>query len=84
MTVLNSKGILYDDGRLNRVQKELAKQVNPENRQGTFADAVKGADILLATSAPAAFKEMHKEAIKTMAEKNVVFAMQSDSGNDVV
>ena len=60
MTVLNSKGILYDDGRLNRVQKELAKQVNPENRQGTFADAVKG---------------MHKEAIKTMAEKNVVFAM---------
>ena len=74
MTVLNSKGILYDDGRLNRVQKELAKQVNPENRQGTFADAVKGADIL-ATSAPAAFKEMHKEAIKTMAEKNVVFAM---------
>ena len=72
MTVLNSKGILYDDGRLNRVQKELAKQVNPENRQGTFADAVKGADILLATSA---LKEMHKEAIKTMAEKNVVFAM---------
>ena len=69
MTVLNSKGILYDDGRLNRVQKELAKQVNPENRQGTFADAVKGADILLATSAPAAFKEMHKEAIKTMAER---------------
>lgn len=53
----------------------MAKQVNPENRQGTFADAVKGADILLATSAPAAFKEMHKEAIKTMAEKNVVFAM---------
>ena len=75
MTVLNSKGILYDDGRLNRVQKELAEQVNPKNRQGTFADAVKGADILLATSAPAAFQEMHKEAIKTMSEKNVVFAM---------
>lgn len=75
MTVLNSKGILYDDGRLNRVQKELVEQVNPDNRQGTFADAVKGADILLATSAPEAFKEMHKEAIKTMAEKNVVFAM---------
>ena len=58
MTVLNSKGILYDDGRLNRVQKELAKQVNPENRQGTFADAVKGADILLATSAPAGRSDM--------------------------
>ena len=75
LTCFYTKGSLYDDGRLIRVQKELAKKVNPENRQGTFADAVKGADILLATSAPAAFKEMHKEAIKTMAEKNVVFAM---------
>ncbi len=75
MTILNSKGILYDDGRLNRVQKELVSLVNPENKQGSFGDAVKDADILVASSAPAAFKEQHKEAIKTMAEKNVVFAM---------
>ncbi len=75
MTILNSKGILYDDGRLNRIQKGLVEAVNPQNRQGTFADAVKGADILVASSSPAAFKEKEKEAIKTMAEKNVVFAM---------
>lgn len=75
MTMLNSKGILHDDGKLNRVQKALVKEINPENRQGTFADAVKGADILVASSSPAAFKEEHKAAIKTMAENNVVFAM---------
>ena len=75
MTMLNSKGILHDDGKLNRVQKALVKEINPENRQGTFADAVKGADILVASSSPAAFKEEHKAAIKTMADNNVVFAM---------
>ena len=75
MTMLNSKGILHDDGKLNRVQKALVKEINPENRQGTFADAVKGADILVASSSPAAFKEEHKAAIKTMAENKVVFAM---------
>lgn len=75
MTILNSKGILYDNGKLNRIQKALVSEVNPENKQGTFVEAVKGADILVASSSPAAFKEEHKTAIKTMAEKNVVFAM---------
>ena len=75
MTILNSKGILYDNGKLNRIQKALVSEVNPENKQGTFVEAVKGADILVASSSPAAFKEEHKAAIKTMAEKNVVFAM---------
>lgn len=75
MTILNSKGILYDNGKLNRIQKALVSEVNPENKQGTFVEAVKGADILVASSSPAAFKEEHKVAIKTMAEKNVVFAM---------
>ncbi len=75
MTILNSKGILYDNGKLNRIQKALVSEVNPENKQGTFVEAVKGADILVASSSPAAFKEAHKAAIKTMAEKNVVFAM---------
>lgn len=75
MTILNSKGILYDNGKLNRIQKALVSEVNPENKQGTFVEAVKGTDILVASSSPAAFKEEHKAAIKTMAEKNVVFAM---------
>ena len=60
MTILNSKGILYDNGKLNRIQKALVSEVNPENKQGTFVEAVKGADILVASSSPAAFKEEHK------------------------
>ncbi len=72
MTVLNSKGIMYDNGKLDRVQKELAARVNPENKKGTLADAVKGADVLLGCSAPGVFTP---ELVKTMAEKNIVFAM---------
>lgn len=72
MTVVNSKGILYDNGKRDRVQQELIKKINPENKQGSFAEAVKGADVLLGCSAPGAFK---KEIVETMAEKNIVFAM---------
>ena len=33
MTILNSRGILYDNGKRDRVQLELIKKVNPENRR---------------------------------------------------
>lgn len=72
MTILNSKGIMYDNGKLDRIQKELAARVNPENKQGTLAEAVKGADVLLGCSAPGVFTP---EIVKNMAEKNIVFAM---------
>ncbi len=72
MTILNSKGIMYDNGKLDRIQKELAARVNPENKQGTLAEAVKGADVLLGCSAPGVFTP---KIVKNMAEKNIVFAM---------
>lgn len=72
MTILNSKGIMYDNGKLDRIQKELAARVNPENKHGTLADAVKGADVLLGCSAPGVFTP---DIVKNMAEKNIVFAM---------
>ena len=72
MTILNSRGILYDNGKRDRVQLELIKKVNPENRQGTFAEAVKGADVLMGCSAPGVF---NNDAIKEMADKSIVFAM---------
>ena len=55
MTILNSKGILYDNGKRDRVQLELIQKTNPENKQGTFAEAVKGADVLIGCSAPGVF-----------------------------
>lgn len=72
MTVLNSKGILYDNGHLDRIQKALADKLNPEGCRGTLADAVKGADVLVGCSGPGVFT---KEIVSTMAEKNIVFGM---------
>lgn len=53
MTILNSKGILYDNGKRDRVQLELIQKTNPENKQGTFADAVKGPTYSSAAPLPA-------------------------------
>lgn len=75
MTMLNSHGILHDDGRLNRVQKVLVDKINPEGRTGDFGDAVRGADVLLAISAPGAFGDKEKAAIQEMADNSIVFAM---------
>lgn len=72
MIVLNSKGILYDNGKLDRVQTELANRVNPHKNKGTLKDAVCGADVLLGCSAPGVFTE---EIVQSMNEKNIVFAM---------
>lgn len=72
MTILNSKGILFDNGKRDRVQQELIAKVNPENKQGTFDDAVKGVDVLIGCSAPGVF---NVESIKTMNDKSIVFAM---------
>ena len=72
MTILNSKGILFDNGKRDRVQQELIAKVNPGNKQGTFDDAVKGADVLIGCSAPGVF---NVESIKTMNDKSIVFAM---------
>lgn len=72
MTILNSKGILFDNGKRDRVQQELIAKVNPENKQGKFDDAVKGADVLIGCSAPGVF---NVESIKTMNDKSIVFAM---------
>lgn len=72
MTILNSKGILFDNGKRDRIQQELIAKVNPENKQGTFDEAVKGADVLIGCSAPGVF---NVESIKTMNDKSIVFAM---------
>ncbi len=72
MTIVEIDGILHDNGHLNRIQKALQEKVNPENKTGTFRDAVTGADVLVGCSGPGLFKV---EDIKLMAEKNIVFGM---------
>lgn len=73
VTMVDRPGILYAGMEgLNRVQAALTEVTNKAKKQGTLADAVKGADLLLGVSAPHIFT---KELIESMASDAVVFAM---------
>ena len=73
VTMVDRCGALYEgmDG-LNPVQAELAAVTNRDKVQGTLADVVKGADMLLGVSAPHIFT---KEIIQSMNHDAIVFAM---------
>lgn len=71
--VCNSRGIICrDDGRLNSAQRELAELTNREQKTGTLAGALRGADIFIGVSAP---DIVTPEMVRSMAEKPVVLAM---------
>jgi len=57
---------------LSDSHKELAKITNKEHKQGTLADAMKGADVFIGVSAPGIVSE---EMVKSMAEGAIVFPM---------
>lgn len=57
---------------LNSEQAYMATITNREHMKGTFADAMKGADMFLGVSAP---NIVTKEMVSSMAEKPIVFAM---------
>ncbi|BAK46467.1 MAG: NAD(P)-dependent malic enzyme [Eubacterium sp.] len=66
-------GIIYE-GRdhLNPAKEEIARLTNPENRQGTLADAMKGADVFIGVSAPGA---VTAEMAASMNSDAIVFSM---------
>ena len=57
---------------LNWMQKEMVKVTNLEGRQGTLADALKGADIFVGVSAP---NIVTKEMVASMNHDAILFAM---------
>lgn len=57
---------------LNEEQAYMAKITNLEQKTGTLADALKGADMFLGVSAP---NIVTQEMVETMADKPIVFAM---------
>ena len=69
----DSKGIIHT-GRtdLNPEKEEMSKLTNKNQRTGSLADAIKGADVFIGVSAPGV---LTKEMIRTMADKPVIFAM---------
>jgi malate dehydrogenase (oxaloacetate-decarboxylating) len=73
LIVVDVKGALYKGmSGLNRVQEDLARKTNRQNRQGNLADMSRGADVLIGVSAPNVFT---KEIIASMNADSIVIAM---------
>ncbi|MDQ6838189.1 MAG: NAD-dependent malic enzyme [Actinomycetota bacterium] len=59
---------------LDASKQWLADHANPENRSGTLADVLVGADVFVGVSAPGL---LHREDLQTMAEGPIVFALSN-------
>lgn len=67
------KGALYRGADwMNPVQAEMAEKTNKDNRQGTLAEVLKGADVFIGVSKPGL---VTAEMVSTMAKDPIVFAM---------
>lgn len=73
VTMCDRLGIIgrdYPD--LNWMQQEMTKTTNPENKSGTLADAMKGADIFVGVSAPGI---VTPKMVSAMNKDAILFAM---------
>ena len=69
----DTKGIIHS-GRenLDISKQKLLEFTNPDNKTGTLADAIVGADVFLGVSAAGALTE---DMVRTMASDSIIFAM---------
>jgi malate dehydrogenase (oxaloacetate-decarboxylating) len=70
----DTKGIIYE-GRsfgMNLFKEEMARITNHEQKQGTLADALVGADVFVGVSAAGA---VTKEMVRSMNHHPIIFAM---------
>ena len=67
------KGAIYEGRKegMNPFKEEMAKITNPENKSGSLADVLVGADVFIGVSAP---KMVTVDMVKTMAKDAIVFA----------
>lgn len=73
VTMCDIHGMISKDSKhLNWMQKEMAEVTNLENRHGTLADALKGADIFVGVSAPNIVSEA---MVASMNKDAILFAM---------
>jgi malate dehydrogenase (oxaloacetate-decarboxylating) len=73
LVVCDIGGILHPDRTdLDPEREAMAARTNPRGRRGRTDDALKDADVVVGVSAPGAISV---EAIKTMADSAIVFAM---------
>ena len=70
----DTKGIIYE-GRpagMNSFKEEMARITNKEQKQGSLADAIVGADVFVGVSAPGV---VTKEMVRSMNHDSIIFAM---------
>src|SRR4051794_4069747 len=70
----DTKGIIYE-GRpsgMNSFKVEMAGMTNKEQKQGSLADALVGADVFVGVSAPGV---VTKEMVRSMNPRSIIFAM---------
>ena len=73
ITMCDKIGILCDGCEgLNWMQEKMVKLTNLEHKQGSLADAMKGADIFVGVSAPGIVSE---EMVASMNHDSILFAM---------
>lgn len=72
LTYCDKAGMVNKDTAANEAQKDICKYTNLDNRNGSLADAMKGADVFIGVSAPNIVSE---EMIKSMADGAIVFPM---------
>ena len=73
IVLCDKQGAIYRGAEwTNPAQKEMAELTNRENKQGTLADMLKGADVFIGVSAP---NIVSSEMIASMAERSIVFPM---------
>jgi malate dehydrogenase (oxaloacetate-decarboxylating) len=73
LIVCDKVGILYRGiENVDDAKKELAKITNPDNIQGTLADALVGADVFVGVSAPGIVSQ---DMVKAMNKDSIFFAM---------
>ncbi|MBQ9607045.1 MAG: NADP-dependent malic enzyme [Lachnospiraceae bacterium] len=72
ITMCDRKGAIYE-GRegLNWIKEEMAKVTNPDKKEGSLADVLKGADIFIGVSAPGT---VTTDMVRTMNKDAIVFA----------
>ncbi|MDY5985970.1 MAG: NADP-dependent malic enzyme [Lachnoclostridium sp.] len=73
VTMCDINGILGKDSpNLNWMQQKMVEVTNLEEKKGTLADALKGADIFVGVSAP---NIVTKEMVASMNKDSILFAM---------
>lgn len=73
VTMCDKEGIISEHyPHLNFMTKEMAKVTNLEKKEGTLADALKGADVFVGVSAPNIVSE---DMVRSMNKDAIIFAM---------